>query len=179
MPRPEAASSKTEIADEQQLEQMRELLDQFAREKQELIAAIKTSDIKEQDIQGLMELLSQPKLGDLTSTARLPEPVTLPRPSDPGGAGSGRYADIKPDRKLVQEIEDDLTLAFDDLSSPDAELQAKAALRCLEEDNSIHKEQLRLFVQYENWKDDPERLDKKMGDWTIDKETVMSWKEVL
>jgi len=59
------------------------------------------------------------------------------------------------------------------------ELQAKAALRCLEEDSSIHKEQLRLFVQYENWKDDPERLDKKMGDWTIDKETVMSWKEVL
>lgn len=59
------------------------------------------------------------------------------------------------------------------------ELQAKAALRCLDEDSSIHKEQLRLFVQHENWKDDPERLDKKMGDWTIDKETVMSWKEVL
>ena len=58
-------------------------------------------------------------------------------------------------------------------------MQAKAALRCLKEEDPLLKEQLRLFVQHENWKDDPDTLAKKMGDWTIDKDTVMGWKEVL
>ena len=58
-------------------------------------------------------------------------------------------------------------------------MQAKAALRCLNEEDPLLKEQLRLFVQHENWKDDPDALAKKMGEWTVDKDTVMSWKEVL
>ena len=58
-------------------------------------------------------------------------------------------------------------------------MQAKAALRCLQEEDPLLKEQLRLFVQHENWKDDPDALAKKMGEWTVDKDTVMSWKEVL
>ena len=58
-------------------------------------------------------------------------------------------------------------------------MQAKAALRCLEEQDPLLKEQLRLFVQHENWKDDPDTLAKKMETWNIDKDTVMSWKEVL
>ena len=58
-------------------------------------------------------------------------------------------------------------------------MQAKAALRCLQEEDPLLKEQLRLFVQHENWKDDPDALAKKMGEWTVDKDTVMGWKEVL
>jgi len=58
-------------------------------------------------------------------------------------------------------------------------MQAKAALRCLQEQDPLLKEQLRLFVQHENWKDDPDTLAKKIDEWTIDKDTVMSWKEVL
>ncbi len=126
-PTPPGAPGQTEKVDDQQMGQMRELLDQFAREKQELIVAIKSSDIRERDIQGLMNLLSQPKLGDLSSAVRIPEAVIPPKPTFSGEAGSGRYADIKPDRELVEEIANDLTLAFDDLSSPDAEIQAKAA----------------------------------------------------
>ena len=57
--------------------------------------------------------------------------------------------------------------------------QAKAALRYLEETDSVNKNELRLLVQYENWKDDPEALEKRMEEWNIDTESILGWKEVL
>jgi len=53
--------------------------------------------------------------------------------------------------------------------------QAKAALRFLEEDDNVKKEQYRMLVMFENWKDDVDAVQKKLDAWGVDADTIRSW----
>ena len=53
--------------------------------------------------------------------------------------------------------------------------QAKAALRFLEESDSMKKEQYRMLVMFENWKDDADAVQKKLNEWGVDADTIRSW----
>lgn len=53
--------------------------------------------------------------------------------------------------------------------------QAKAALRFLEENDTMKKEQYRMLVMFENWKDDADAVQKKLDEWGVDADTIRSW----
>jgi diguanylate cyclase (GGDEF)-like protein len=125
--RKSAASSASEAKQmtDGQIEQLKKILGQFSKEKQELIAALKTSEIREQDLQHLVQILNQSNIEQLVRSVQ--KSGEVPVPIDEAPPPEGRSADKIQDRKLIKDIEADISLAFEDLSSEDSEKQAHAA----------------------------------------------------
>jgi diguanylate cyclase (GGDEF)-like protein len=117
-------SSEASQMSDDQLILLQDLLDQFSREKQELIGAMETSDISKQDIQNLVKILNQADFEKLANSVQTSGGIpaqkeeALPKRPD--------YSDVKPDRDLIQELEKDLSFVLEDLGSDDSEIRAKA-----------------------------------------------------
>jgi len=121
------------------IEELRMLLDEFTAEKQELLAGIKTSGINENQIKKLVEMLGQADTEGLAGTvgaAMIPTPA-LNRP-DPNLFKSlpveDRYSHVVPDLDLVHDIDNDISLAFEDLISDNTKVQSKAAAWLAQQD---------------------------------------------
>jgi diguanylate cyclase (GGDEF)-like protein len=134
-PTPKGASP---IPDEQ-LDQLKDMLDQFSRDKQELLSAVQSGRAGKQEFKHLIDILQQTDISEVTK--RLLESEGLSPPGEgaaPGEApleetpgtqdptGKYKYADVLPDLKFVEQIEKDLSLAFEDLNSKDTRTQGKA-----------------------------------------------------
>lgn len=107
------------------LQQLKSLLDQFSREKQELLNALHSRDITEQDIQNLVQILNQ---SDFEQLARSIEQsggirplVERPATDSPG------FEEEESDTNLMKDLEKDISFVFEDLGSEDPEVRAKAA----------------------------------------------------
>ena len=100
-------------------------MDQFSREKQELLKALNSRDISEQDIQNLVQLLNQ---SDFEQLAKSVEQSGGIRPQvEVPSSESSRYMEVETDKDLMKELEKDISFVFEDLGSEDPEIQAKAA----------------------------------------------------
>ncbi len=107
-----------------QLQQLKSLLDQFSREKQELLSALHSRDISEQDIQNLVKILNQ---SDFEQLARSIEQSGGIRPLvELPAADSSGYTEAESDTNLMQDLEKDISFVFEDLGSEDPEVRAKA-----------------------------------------------------
>ncbi len=106
------------------LEQLKGILDQFSKEKQELISAIRTSNIDEADIHKLVELLEGAKITGIEKFVPEPEGVPTFIPEAPQ---KDKYADVLPDMEVVKKTEEDIALLFEELNSEDISKRAKAA----------------------------------------------------
>ncbi len=133
------ATDKSPIPEEQML-QLKDLLDQFSRDKQELLSAVQSGRAGEQEFKHLIDLLQKTDISEVTKkllesegvsppgekTAREEAPIEeAPAAEDP--TGKYTYADVLPDLKFVEQIEKDLSLAFEDLSAEDTRKQGRAA----------------------------------------------------
>lgn len=122
------------------IEELRMLLDEFTAEKQELLAGIKSSGIDEKQITKLAEMLGQADTEGLAGTvgaAAIPSPVPktpAPNPIEPLPV-EDRYAHVVPDLELVQDIDNDISLAFEDLISDNTKVQGKAAAWLAQQDS--------------------------------------------
>ena len=125
--RKRASASASEVMQmtDGQIDQFKKILDQFSKEKQELIAALKTSEIREQDLQHLVQILNQSNIEQLARSVQ--KSGEVPTPNDEAPLPKGNSADKIQDRELIKDIEADISLAFEDLSSEDSEKQAQAA----------------------------------------------------
>ncbi len=114
------------------IEELRMLLDEFTAEKQELLVGLKSSGINEQQLQRLVEMLNQ------TDTSSLADAIGVTPLPPPRAQGSfppeDRYASVEPDLDLVQDINTDLSLAFEDLILENIKVQAKAAAWLAQQD---------------------------------------------
>ncbi len=113
-----------QMSDNQILE-LKNLLDQFTREKQEFLNALQSSNIGEKDIQNLAQILNQSNFERLARSVQtsggIPTPGEEPAPKEPD------YTTVEPDFDLVRELEKEISFVFEDLGSEDPETRAKAA----------------------------------------------------
>ena len=108
-----------------QMSQLKDLLDQFSREKQELLNALDSSGISEQDIQNLVHILNQSNLEKLAKSVQISGRIPV-QTEEPAHKGQD-YSKGQPDRELIKELEEDISFMFEDLGSEDPEIRAKAA----------------------------------------------------
>lgn len=109
-----------------QLEQLKNILDQFRKEKEELLSSLKSGDISKQELQELVDLLKKTDISQIDRSVMEARGVTPPSVMAISSQ-KDRYADVQPDLEIVKQTEEDISLAFEDLNSQDATLRAKAA----------------------------------------------------
>jgi diguanylate cyclase (GGDEF)-like protein len=145
--RKSATSSASEITKmtDVQIEQLKKILQQFSREKQELIDALKTSEIREQDLQQLVQILNQSNIEQLAKSVQKSGMLSVPLDEAP--PREERSAEKIQDKELIKDIEEDMSLAFEDLSSEDSEKQAQAvALLVRQEPEKLAEAALRAIT---------------------------------
>ncbi len=113
------------IISDDQLAHLKDLLDQFSREKQELLNAMHSSDISEQDIQNLVNILNRSDIEKLAKSVQTSGGISS-QTEKPIHRGPD-YSEVKPDRELIKELEEDVSFVLEDLGSEDPEVRAKAA----------------------------------------------------
>jgi diguanylate cyclase (GGDEF)-like protein len=137
---PSADAKDTSPIPDEQLDQLKDMLDQFSRDKQELLSAVQSGRAGQQEFKHLIDLLEQTDISEATKKLLESEGVTprgegaapgeVPPEEAPGAedpTGKYKYADVLPDLKFVEQIEKDLSLAFEDLNSEDTRKQGRAA----------------------------------------------------
>ena len=130
----QTATSATPMTDEQ-LEQLKNILDQFRKEKEELLSSLRSGDISKQDLRELVNLLKKTDISQIDRSVMeaggvSPPSVTATSPQ------KDRYADVKPDLEIVKQTEEDISLVFEDLNSQDVNTRAKAAAWLAEQNPS-------------------------------------------
>jgi diguanylate cyclase (GGDEF)-like protein len=119
-----SASEVQHISDDQ-IQELKSLLAQFTREKQDFLDALQSGNISENDIHHIAQILNQSQFESLARSVQfsgaMPEPVEKPTPVEPD------YTAIKPDFDLMKALEDEISFIFEDLGSEDPEIRAKAA----------------------------------------------------
>lgn len=124
---PAPPATDTSQVSEEQLEQLKSILNQFAREKQELLDAIKSEDIGKIEFNQLVNLLQHTDIARAEKTVLeageispgVEEAPPSPLPND-------KYAGVLPDQGIVDQTEQDVLLAFKDLNSEETGTRAKA-----------------------------------------------------
>jgi diguanylate cyclase (GGDEF)-like protein len=124
---------------EEQLDQLKDMLDQFSRDKQELLSAVQSGRAGKQEFKHLIDLLQKTDISEVTKKLLESEGVSPPgEGAVPGETGTEeatgaedptkqyKYADVIPDVKYVEQIEQDLSLAFEDLDAADARTKGRA-----------------------------------------------------
>jgi diguanylate cyclase (GGDEF)-like protein len=109
----------------EQIKQLKTILDQFAKEKKELLDAMKLKHAGEIEFQQLVNLLQHTDIAKAEEAVResgemSPAAEEAPPPKD-------TYDEVLPDRDIVDLAEQDLSRIFNDLNSEDTETRAKAA----------------------------------------------------
>jgi diguanylate cyclase (GGDEF)-like protein len=120
-------SSAQQMSDDQ-IKQLKDVLDQFSKEKQELITALKSSEIREQDLQHLVHILNQLDTEKLAKSVQTSD--GMPNPME------DINADTMHDLELVKDTEANISIAFEDLSSEDSKIQAKAMAMLVKQEPS-------------------------------------------
>ena len=121
------------VMEEEQLGQLRKILDEFVKEKQELLAAIQSQDIGKVEFQQLVNLLQHTDIAEAEKAVRKAQEISPEAEKAPLAEGEetpalkGKYVGVLPDQDIVGKTEDDLYPAFEDLNSEDTETRAKAA----------------------------------------------------
>ena len=114
---------------DEQMKLLKDMLDQFSRDKQELLSAVQSGHAGKQEFKHLIDLLQRTDISEVTKTLLESGGVS------PRGEGVApkedptmqyKYADVLPDVKYVEQIKRDLSLAFEDLNSEDTRTQGRA-----------------------------------------------------
>ncbi|MGD8534487.1 MAG: diguanylate cyclase [Candidatus Aminicenantes bacterium] len=127
------------VSDEQ-LDQLKSILDQFVKEKQELLEAIQSEDIGKAEFKQLVNILQHTDIARAEEAVRASEAAPASADAAPPGEGEaaaapkGKYAGVLADEEIVVETEKDLYPAFEDLNSEDTQTRAKAASWLVKQD---------------------------------------------
>jgi len=128
------------VMEEEQLEQLRKVLDEFVKEKQELLNAIQSQDIGKVEFQQLVNLLQHTNIAEAEKAVRkaqeraLAAEEALPSEGKEAPLPKGKYVGVLPDQEIVGKTEEDIYPAFEDLNSDDTETRAKAAAWLVNQD---------------------------------------------
>ncbi len=119
---------------DKQMKLLKDMLDEFSRNKQELLSAVQSGHAGKQEFKHLIDLLQRTDISEVTKTLLESEGVSPRGEGAAPGEASGKedptrqykYADVLPDVKYVEQIKRDLSLAFEDLNSENTRTQGRA-----------------------------------------------------
>jgi diguanylate cyclase (GGDEF)-like protein len=120
-----AAAGAPPMTDEQ-MEELKNILDQFRKEKEELLSSLRSGDINKQDIQELVNLLKKTDISQIERSVMEARAVTPPS-FMAASTQKDKYTNVMPDLEIVKQTEEDVSLIFEDLNSQNATTRAKAA----------------------------------------------------
>lgn len=141
---PSPTPKDTSPIPDEQMKQLKDMLDEFSRDKQELLSAVQSGSAGQEEFQHLIDLLKQTDISGVTKTlleskgasprSKGVAPEEAPPEKAPPEKASGeedparkyKYAGVTPDVKYVEQIKRDLSIAFEDLNSEDIKTQGRA-----------------------------------------------------
>jgi hypothetical protein len=130
--RADTPASETAKMSEAQMAQLKSILDQFSKQKQELIAALESREIREQDLQQLVQILNQTDIEQLAKSVQ--NSFEIEDVHENTHSQKDKYAHVEHDLELLKDTETDISSAFEDLSSEDSILRAQATALLLKQE---------------------------------------------
>ncbi len=109
---------------EEQINRLKDILDQFIREKQEFIEALEKNEFNKQDLLAIVELLKKPDIEKLAKSITITEDVSPPVIAAEEAPPEKKTEEIAEDPELVKVVERDISLAFEELFSRESRDQS-------------------------------------------------------
>jgi diguanylate cyclase (GGDEF)-like protein len=119
---------------EEQINRLKDILDQFMKEKQEFIRALESNEFNKQDLMNIVELLKKPDIEKLAKSIKLTESTPSPTPEDEEPPPKEETGERTEDPELVKVVEKDIALAFEELFSRESRSQATATAWLIKQD---------------------------------------------
>lgn len=115
-----------------QLRHLKDLIAQFSKEKQDLITVLQSGEIHEQDLQHLVNILNQLNIEKLAIAVE--QSTEVPALAHETPPQEGKVALNEQDLEFIKDMEENISLAFENLSLEDSEKQARAAALLIKQD---------------------------------------------
>lgn len=136
------AASATQNISPEAIIQLREILEQFRKEKEELVSAIKSGAISNYEIEKLTKLLEQSSsamvggvfAGSLEQQQAKQEVQIDTKATQSAQHRGPDYSQVLPDIDLVKQVEQDIEIALNDLSLSDTMIRARVAAWIVKQD---------------------------------------------
>ncbi len=119
-------SSAPAVSDER-MKELRAIVEQFAKDKEELLNALRSGALGNAEVQRLVNLLEQADVMKMSADSDKEK-------SGEQAGKADKYAGTLPDVEFIKEAETDIYSAFEDLNSPDTSTRAKAAAWLMQQD---------------------------------------------
>jgi len=116
---------------EDQINRLKDVLDQFIKEKQEFIKALESNEFSKEDLMSIVELLKKPDIEKLAKSIESVETVSPPEAEEK--APEKERAEIE-DPELVKAMKRDISLAFEELFSRESRSQTTAMAWLIKQD---------------------------------------------
>jgi hypothetical protein len=110
--------------DEEQINRLKEILDQFVKEKQEFIKALEANEFNKQDLLAIVDLLKKPDIEKLAKSIKVVEAVPPPTTEVEEPPPEEKTPEITEDPELVKAVKKDISLAFEELFSRESRDQS-------------------------------------------------------
>jgi hypothetical protein len=123
---PATLTTETILLGEEQITRLREILDQFIKEKQEFIRALESNEFNKQDLSNIVELLKKPDIEKLGKFIEPPKETPTLTPEAEELPPKEKTGEIEEDPELTKAVEKDIALAFEELFSRESRSQATA-----------------------------------------------------
>jgi hypothetical protein len=119
---------------EVQIDRLKDILDQFIKEKQEFIRALEANEFNKQDLMNIVELLKQPDIEKLAKSIELAEDIPIPTTEVAEPPPEEETGEIAEDPELVKVVEKDISLAFEELFSRESRSHSTAMTWLVKQD---------------------------------------------
>jgi diguanylate cyclase (GGDEF)-like protein len=117
---------------EEQINRLKDILDQFTKEKQEFLSALESNKFKKQDLIDIVELLKKPDIEKLAKSLESVEDASIIKTAEP--PPEEEPAEPREDPELVKAVEKDISLAFEELFSRESRDQSTALAWLVKQD---------------------------------------------
>ena len=111
---------------EEQIDRLRDILDQFIKEKQEFIRALESNEFNKQDLMNIVELLKKPDIEKLAKSIEIAKDLSISTTKADTPPPEEEITEIPEDSELVEAMKKDISLAFEELFSRESRSQTTA-----------------------------------------------------
>jgi diguanylate cyclase (GGDEF)-like protein len=119
---------------EEQINRLRDILDQFIKEKQEFLKALESDKFNKQDLLNIVELLKKPDIEKLVKSIEIPKLVAISTTEADVPPPEKEAGEIAEDPELTKAMEKDIALAFEELFSRESRSQSTAMAWLVKQD---------------------------------------------
>jgi len=119
---------------EEQINRLKDILDQFIIEKQEFLRALESNEFNKQDLMDIVELLKKPDIEKLVKSIEIAKDSSISTTEADAPPPEEEITEIPEDPELVKAMKKDISLAFDELFSRESRSQTTAMAWLVKQD---------------------------------------------